>query len=84
MKRVIYTNVEQFLCDDDFIRYALDCTPDRNSDWATYLSAAPPIRSAYLKAYDILTHLDDCDYLTPEQTEQLKRRIFQSLHANVN
>jgi hypothetical protein len=84
VKRVIYTNVEQFLCDDDFIRYALDCTPDRNSYWATYLSAAPPIRSAYLKAYDILTHLDDCDYLTPEQTEQLKRRIFQSLHANVN
>ena len=71
MKRAIYTKVEQFLRDDDFIRYA-------------YLSAAPPIRSAYLKAYDILLHLDECDLLTPEQTERLKQRIFNTLHTKVN
>ena len=84
MKRSIYTTVEQFLRDDDFIRYVLDCTPDRDSYWATYLTAAPPVRSAYLKAYDILLHLDECDLLTPEETECLKRRIFHSLHASVN
>ena len=84
MKRAIYPKVEQFLRDDDFIRYVMDCAPDRESYWATYLSAAPPIRSAYLKAYDILLHLDECDLLTPEQTERLKQRIFNTLHTKVN
>ena len=83
MKRAIYTKVEQFLRDDDFIRYVMDCVPDKESYWATYLSAAPQIRAAYLKAYDILMHLDDCNLLTPEQAECLKRRVFNSLHVNV-
>ena len=84
MKRAIYTKVEQFLTDDDFIRYVMDCVPDKESYWASYLSAAPQIRSAYLKAYDILMHLDECDLLTPEQTERLKQRIFNTLHTKVN
>ena len=82
--RAIYTTVEQFLCDDDFIRYVMDCTPDNESYWASYLSAAPQIRAAYLKAYDILRHLDDCDLLTPEQAERLKKRIFNTLHSVVS
>lgn len=84
MKRAIYTKVEEFLRDDDFIRYVMDCSPDKESYWASYLSAAPQIRAAYLKAYDILTHLDECELLTPEQAAQLKQRIFHSLHAFVN
>ncbi len=84
MKRTIYTKVEQFLRDDDFIRYVMDSVPDKESYWASYLSAAPQIRSAYLKAYDILMHLDDCDMLTPEQAECLKRRVYNSLHVSIN
>ena len=84
MKRAIYTKVEQFLTDDDFIRYVMDCVTDKESYWTSYLSAAPQIRSAYLKAYDILMHLDECDLLTPEQTERLKQRIFNTLHTKVN
>ena len=84
MKRAIYTTVEQFLTDVDFIRYVMDCVPDKESYWTSYLSAAPQIRSAYLKAYDILLHLDECDLLTPEQTERLKQRIFNTLHTKVN
>ncbi len=84
VKREIYTKVEQFLLDDDFIRYVMECLPDKDSYWASYLSAAPQIRSAYLKAYDILMHLDDCECLTPEQTERLKKRIFVSIHGKVN
>ena len=84
MKRAIYTKVEQFLTDDDFIRYVMDCVPDKESYWTSYLSAAPQIRSAYLKAYDILMHLDECDLLTSEQAERLKQRIFNTLHTKVN
>ena len=84
MKRTIYTTVEQFLCDDDFIRYVMGCVPDKESYWASYLSAAPQIRSAYLKAYDILMHLDDCSMLTPEQAECLKRRVFNTLRVSIS
>ena len=59
VKRTIYTKVEQFLRDDEFIRYVMDCEPDKESYWASYLTAVPEIRTAYLKAYDILMHLDD-------------------------
>ncbi|MBP3259566.1 MAG: hypothetical protein J6M01_00550 [Prevotella sp.] len=83
-KREIYTKVEQFLLDDDFIRYVMDCIPDKESYWTSYLSAAPHIRAAYLKAYDILMHLDDCPQLTPEQTERLKQRVFLTLRTVVN
>ena len=84
VKREIYTAVEQFLCDDDFIRYVMDCEPDNESYWMSYLSAAPQVRTAYLKAYDILVHLDDCELLTPEQAEALKKRIFNTLRTKAN
>ena len=84
VKRDIYTKVEQFLRDDDFIRYVIDCSPEDDSYWASYLSAAPHVRSAYLKAYDILVHLDDCLLLTPEQAEALKKRVFNTLRTKVN
>ena len=84
VKREIYTKVEQFLRDDDFIRYVMDCSADNESYWVSYLTAAPKIRSAYLKAYDILMHLDDCELLTPEQAAELKMRIFNTLRTKAN
>ena len=84
MKRAIYTKVEEFLHDDDFIRYVMDASPDSESHWASYLSAAPQIRRAYLKAYDILDHLDDCELLSPEQVLRLKERIMHSIRISYN
>ena len=84
MKRTIYTRVDDFLRDDDFIRYALDACTDKESYWTSYLTAAPQIRSAYLKAYDILTHLDDCDALSPEEVDCLKKRIMQTIKMTAN
>jgi hypothetical protein len=84
VKRIVYTKVDEFLRDDDFIRYAMDASPDRDSYWASYLSAAPQIRSAYLKAYDILTNLDDCDSLSPEEVERLRTRIMQTIRLAFN
>lgn len=84
MKQAYYTTVEQFLRDDDFIRYALDACTDKESYWTSYLSAAPQIRSAYLKAYDILTHLDDCESLSPEEVDILRKRIMQTIKMTAN
>ena len=84
MKRTIYTKVDDFLLDDDFIRYALDACSDKDSYWASYLSASPQIRSAYLKAYHILTHLDDCDMLSPNEIARLKQRVMHTIHMTLN
>lgn len=84
MKRTIYTQVDDFLRDDDFIRYALDACTDKESYWTSYLSAAPQIRSAYLKAYDILTNLDDCESLSPEEVDILRKRIMQTIKMTAN
>ena len=84
VKRTIYTKVEQFLRDDEFIRYVMDREPDKESYWASYLTAAPQIRAAYLKAYDILMHLDDCDLLTSEETATLKQRVMHTLRTIAN
>ena len=84
MKRIFYTKVREFLLDDDFIRYAMDACPDKDSYWASYMTAAPQIRSAYLKAYDILTHLDDCTLLSSEEAAALKRRVMHTIRLSLN
>jgi hypothetical protein len=73
------TTVEDFLRDDDFIRYTLDCETDRCGRWAQYLNASAQIRAAFLRATDILLHLDECSALTPKQVQCLKQRIEYSL-----
>lgn len=84
MKRTFYTKVDDFLCDDDFIRYAMDACPDKDSYWASYLTAAPQIRSAYLKAYDILNHLDDYELLSPEEVTSLRKRVLHTIRIAYN
>lgn len=84
MKQIIYTTVDDFLCDDDFIRFALDACPDKANYWASYQHAAPSVRSAYQQAYDILTHLDDCDRLSPDEVKRLRRRILRTIAMAVN
>lgn len=71
--------VDDFLRNDDFIRYTLDCESDQGGRWSQYLNASPAIREAFIKASDILLHLDECSALTKEQVMQLKRRITRSL-----
>ena len=79
MKTHILKTVDDFLKDDDFIRYTLDCEADVNGRWAAYLNATPDVRAAFLRATDILLHLDQYPQLTPEQRMRLKRRIDRTL-----
>lgn len=84
VKRIIYTKVDEFLLDDDFIRYAMDACSDKESYWTSYLTAAPQIRRAYLKAFDILTHLHDCESLSPSEVERLKCRVMHTIRMSLN
>lgn len=74
-----YTTVDDFLRSDDFIRYTLDCEADPFGRWSQYLNASPAIREAFLRASDILLHLDECSSLSKEQVMQLKHRITHTL-----
>ncbi len=84
MKQTTYTKVDEFLRDDDFIRYVLDACSDKASYWESYLDAAPNIRSAYLKACHILNHLDECDLLSSQEIDRLKKRIMASINLSIN
>jgi len=84
LKQTTYTKVDEFLRDDDFIRYVLDACTEKAAYWESYLNAAPNIRTAYLKAYHILNHLDNCDLLSKEEIARLKERIIHSVHLHVN
>lgn len=78
-----HITIEDFLCDDNFIRYTLDCESGQQGYWSQYLNASAAIRDAFLKATDILLHLDDCKSLTPEEVRQLKLRIRRSLRMQM-
>ena len=84
MKRTFYTKVDDFLLDEDFIRYAMDACPDKDSYWASYLNASPSVRRAYLKAFDILTHLHDCELLAPSEVARLKERVMHTIRLSLN
>lgn len=83
-KKAHYTKVEDFLLDDDFIRYTFDNSAEGVSRWSVFTTAAHPAHQAFLHATNILLHLDDCKQLTESQVQRLKRRIFRSLNAVVN
>ena len=80
-KRMLYSKVEDFLLDDDFIRYTFDATAEGERLWADYLVVTHPAHSTFLRATNILLHLDECKLLTESQVRRLKQRISRSLHA---
>jgi len=80
-KRMLYSKVEDFLLDDDFIRYTFDATAEGERRWADYLVVTHPAHSTFLRATNILLHLDECKLLTESQVRRLKQRISRSLHA---
>lgn len=84
-KRMMYYNkVEDFLLDDDFIRYTFDKTAEGECRWADYLVVSHPAHSTFLRATNILLHLDECKLLTEAQVRRLRQRISRSLYAVAN
>ena len=80
-KKMPYNRVEDFLLDDDFIRYTFAKTAESERRWADYLVVSHPAHSTFLRATNILLHLDECKLLTESQVRRLKQRITRSLHA---
>lgn len=83
-KRTLYTKVEEFLLDDDFIRYTFDNVCESANVWAAYQTSTHPAHAAYLRATNILQHVDDTPFLSEAQIHCLKQRIYRSIHAVYN
>jgi hypothetical protein len=82
--RTHYTKVEDFLLDDDFIRYTFDHICESANVWTEYQYSNHPAHSAFLRATNILQHVDDNTYLSEAQSRRLKQRIYRSVHAVYN
>lgn len=80
-----YMNIEDFLRDDDFIRYAIEGCTDNADRWEAYAqSPSCSVRNAYNKALHILQNLDDCTLLSHDEMMALKSRIYKTLKYRVN
>lgn len=80
-----YHRIEDFLRDDDFIRYVIEGNTEHESRWEWYASnSCSSIRSAFTKAVHILQNLDNCNLLSEEEISLLKSRIFNTLRCTIN
>lgn len=80
-----YNRIEDFLRDDDFIRYIMEGNTEHSGRWEWYASnPCSSIRSTFMKAVHILQNLDDCNLLSEEEISILKNRIFKTLKCSIN
>lgn len=85
MRKTIYYKVDDYLRDDDFIRYAIDGCSENDQHWTECAeNQCQTIRNAFNKALHILQNLDNCTSLSEEEIEVLKSRIFRTLNNRVN
>lgn len=74
--------VEDFLKDDSFIRYALDGSKKKDSDWDIYYEKHPENRDAFEEAKAVLLAPSDIDSgLLLSEKEDLKNWILESIEV---
>ena len=76
----VYSKVEDFLMDDDFIKYVLDMSPESASRWESLLWRQSELFGIFEEAKSILLAPADIGIdMTQIENEGLKRRIFTTL-----
>lgn len=84
-KRSHYYRVEDFLRDDNFIRFVLEDNAEGVGPWTDYANnPCQAVRCAFHKAVHILQNLDDCSLLSDEEVKALKLRILRTLKYSYN
>ena len=74
--------VEDFLKDDSFIRYVLDRSKEKDSDWDIYYEKHPENRDAFEEAKAVLLAPSDIDSgLFLSEKEDLKNWILESIEV---
>lgn len=76
----VYSKVEDFLMDDDFIKYVLDMSPESASRWETLLRRQSELFGIYEEAKSILLAPIGIEIdMHQTENEKLKQCIFATL-----
>lgn len=76
----VYKRVEDFLKDDNFIRYVPDAAPEIPSCWKKFLGEHTELLTVFEEARSVLSASEETtELLSPPEKEELKQRIFMTL-----
>lgn len=79
----VYSKVEDFLKDDDFIKYVLDDAPEMAFYWDKLLKEHAELLKVFEEAKDALLASDEtAEVMTLSEERKLKQRIFTTLEIN--
>ena len=79
----VYSKVEDFLKDDDFIKYVLDAAPETASHWSKLLKEHAELLKVFEEAKSVLVASEEImEVMTPSEERVLKHRIFTTLEIN--
>jgi len=79
----MYSKVEDFLKDDDFIKYVLDDAPEMAFHWDKLLKEHAELLKVFEEAKNVLLVSDNMKQAMLEyEKSELKQRIFTTLEIN--
>ena len=79
----VYSKVEDFLKDDDFIKYVLDDAPESAFHWDKLLKEHAELLKVFEEAKNVLLVSDEAmEVMTLSEERKLKHRIFTTLEIN--
>ena len=79
----MYSKVEDFLKDDDFIKYVLDDAPESAFHWDKLLKEHAELLKVFEEAKNVLLVSDETmEVMTLSEERKLKHRIFTTLEIN--
>lgn len=79
----VYSKVEDFLKDDDFIKYVLDDAPEMAFHWDKLLKGHAELLKVFEEAKNVLLVSDNMKQAMLEyEKSELKQRIFTTLEIN--
>lgn len=79
----MYSKVEDFLKDDDFIKYVLDDAPESAFHWDKLLKEHAELLKVFEEAKNVLLVSDNMKQAMLEyEKSELKQRIFTTLEIN--
>lgn len=76
----VYSKVEDFLKDDEFIKYVLDAAPESASRWSELWKGHAELLNIFKEARSVILDSEEIEEMTLMEKRDLKQRIFTTLN----
>lgn len=76
----VYSKVEDFLKDDEFIKYVLDAAPESASRWSELWKGHAELLNIFKEARSVILDSEEKEEMTLMEKRDLKQRIFTTLN----